>query len=696
MLESMLTKELPLISLNDIDSSKTMRIFSKINYLLFFSTSVISFNQKILLEKNFINKVMDNDDNLNMDNSRVSMGHDSLLNLSYMDASPYSGKNSLYGDSPIVQNYSTNNLSNLTESDLVSQILSKIFKLLDFYLHYLSNSINNVPIDNLIFLQQGIFYFLKNFAKLFLSKKLDPKYINLFPNLCEILNLKDNSLILSFIISFLIEVSKCHQNSTIHNNTGIKTSPYTSLSGNNFQILPNVIKIFQIIINNVHIEIDGHTGEKILYAGKIGLQEDFLKSILSLHEILIKLDPISLGKYRKIFYKSMSKIILMKENSNNNQLFNNLLDFYNTNIKAMKGSIKGNDEVGYTLLGYVKDLEGIVAAITLKQEYKNFITKMFEAITVLGEFYKSNCHIAEVNISMLKLIVNISDNSSDRICFPLNSVLPVQFLNLACSMLTTYKYYLSTLPLDAKDDYIKHIKPVCLFIKIFKQFFLGRFVHFGSIISINASMIEDMFINLCELIFSIKLENFMGYIYKTNTAYYLLKVIFCEYINHFNYEKFSVYIDPLMKMIEEGTDSLDNVAIISAHQIIFEWGKAFIEWKRGSGDKNCFIYTLFSTFEDRLHLLLQKMLSGILNGEITSLSEISNSIFVLILIYDNYYLNLTTSLIYSKVREESLQLKLKSLFEGLFVGVRTTTDDANLRKFSKNLKDFANEIQGIM
>lgn len=134
--------------------------------------------------------------------------------------------------------------------------------------------------------------------------------------------------------------------------------------------------------------------------------------------------------------------------------------------------------------------------------------------------------------------------------------------------MATFKNYLSTLPLEAKDDYKTHIRPVLKIIKIFKNLFLGRYIHFGSLISMNLQIVEEMFLNLCELICSIKLENFLGHISKTNVAYYLLKVVFCEYIGYLNLDKFSNYLNVLMKMIEEGLESLDNVALISTHQIV--------------------------------------------------------------------------------------------------------------------------------
>lgn len=60
-----------------------------------------------------------------------------------------------------------------------------------------------------------------------------------------------------------------------------------------------------------------------------------------------------------------------------------------------------------------------------------------------------------------------------------------------------------------------------------------------------------------------------------------------------------------------------------------------------------FVIWLFSTYEETFQNFLNKLLKSIINGEITSLQEISNSLFVLGEIYPTYYMNLTNSLIFS-------------------------------------------------
>jgi hypothetical protein len=142
-------------------------------------------------------------------------------------------------------------------------------------------------------------------------------------------------------------------------------------------------------------------------------------------------------------------------------------------------------------------------------------------------------------------------------------------LNLIYDTMKNYKNYMLNVTIgDSNDQYKKLIKPVILFLRIFKNLFSGKYIHFGTIASVNPNLIEEIFQLLCQLMFSIKIEDFLGYIKKTNVGYYIIKLTFCEYVKFINSENFAQYVDIVLKLIEEGLESLDNVSLITTHQIV--------------------------------------------------------------------------------------------------------------------------------
>ena len=78
---------------------------------------------------------------------------------------------------------------------------------------------------------------------------------------------------------------------------------------------------------------------------------------------------------------------------------------------------------------------------------------------------------------------------------------------------------------------------------------------------------DAILISLCEIVFSLRLENILSYLNKANVCFYIIKVIFCEYANYVN-EDFYKYGESLINLLHEGVDSLDNITLITTHQIV--------------------------------------------------------------------------------------------------------------------------------
>lgn len=147
--------------------------------------------------------------------------------------------------------------------------------------------------------------------------------------------------------------------------------------------------------------------------------------------------------------------------------------------------------------------------------------------------------------------------------------MPIEILNLAYEILQHYKNHIDNnqVHVDSQEEYLKKINPTVLIVKIFRNIFIGKYIQFGSLISMNKNYFQDILYSMCDLIFSIKLENILNYLSKTNVFYYILKVVFCEYVNYINPE-FYKFGDFLVKLIQEGIDSLNNIVLITTHQIV--------------------------------------------------------------------------------------------------------------------------------
>lgn len=70
-----------------------------------------------------------------------------------------------------------------------------------------------------------------------------------------------------------------------------------------------------------------------------------------------------------------------------------------------------------------------------------------------------------------------------------------------------------------------------------------------------------------------------------------------------------------------------------------------------------FISYLFMTYEQEIQGFMKKILDNIFSGEVTLISEMGNSLFVLILNYETLYTNFLIQLINTKFKNPTTQEK---------------------------------------
>ena len=216
--------------LNSKEITLNKDLLLKLNYLLLLSTELITFNQKLLLEPTFVEKILDE-----REQEDLKIGIDNI------------GKNKY------------NLLDNEIES--LSVIISKVFKILQIYIY-------QIKCQELLLLQNSIFSFLTNFSKIFLTSKLCIKYVNVFTRVSSFLSFSENSEILSIIISFIVDIFQI-------------SDPNDK---DQFILLHRIIKIFKKIIGNIRLHEVQDSGELHLFLGKLPLTKAIIDKILSIHQ----------------------------------------------------------------------------------------------------------------------------------------------------------------------------------------------------------------------------------------------------------------------------------------------------------------------------------------------------------------------------------------------------------------------------
>jgi hypothetical protein len=111
------------------------------------------------------------------------------------------------------------------------------------------------------------------------------------------------------------------------------------------------------------------------------------------------------------------------------------------------------------------------------------------------------------------------------------------------------------------------IKPKAIIFHIFKNIFESNYIQFNMLKEAKPEILPRLFKVITNLIFSIKLEDIIGYISKLNPIYYVIKVIFCYHIDIVSLDNEENF-DKVIQLAEDGLDSLDNTCIILTHSLV--------------------------------------------------------------------------------------------------------------------------------
>jgi hypothetical protein len=272
---------------NANNTSLDIKLILQLKYTIYLCTSLISYNRRVILEKDFLSKQLD------VDLNNVTM-------------------------SPEINN---------TDETLYSEILISIFRVMDIYINYIKTELFT---NSLLLLDDSILYFLKTFSKTFLSRKLNKDYYGIFKYITERLNNStDESIIINFIITFIVDIWSSK-----------------SIKRDIFKVNKKLCDIFEILLENSYMSYTEHH-QKATFLGRLVLSEKSFKDIIALHAIVITLNPIGEGKLRQLFYHGLTKIMLLESHDDRHTMLNELLSFYLDKLNTPVEYVDINNYIGY-------------------------------------------------------------------------------------------------------------------------------------------------------------------------------------------------------------------------------------------------------------------------------------------------------------------------------------------------------------
>lgn len=328
-----------------------------------------------------------------------------------------------------------------TISNINSAVNSKTSLQYSFCKSEENKDFNKCDFDFPDYLHFSLIKFIKIFSKIFFNKNLSLQYSGIFQMITDIIKLENSSSLIIFIFRFLIEsLTKTH---------GIAEAQKVLL-------LNEIKSIFEIITSKAFIcpdfsksrNQDSNTVNG-LFIGNLMVNKDCLLKMMNFHLELNFMDPVSFEKLRKLFYNTLTRLLILHSNSTNdeedlsNNFFEQLTDHYVYSIYENSEKLKIPDSMqngSMVLLGLIIDSIGILQKVDTRNHYDFFIKKYFNILDCMINFYIIFRNVSLLQIVILQFFYNLTKNDFARINFHGNLGKKLKSLYLIFDFLKVYLF----------------------------------------------------------------------------------------------------------------------------------------------------------------------------------------------------------------------------------------------------------------
>lgn len=234
-------------------------------------------------------------------------------------------------------------------------------------------------------------------------------------------------------------------------------------------------------------------------------------------------------------------------------------------------------------------------------------------------------------------------------------------------------------PLTENERYNKIIKPISLIFRIYENMITGNYLQFYSIISMDLNYAQDIVAKLMDLSFVLCIEEIDSYKNKFNSLFNTIYYLFSDLHVFIKSENQLANLDKFFLLAYDGIDSCNLCFSLISFKIVFYFCKNFIELRQSyqnSGNNpealkqlkssnNYFVF-VFDNFSSKFILFLEKMLKMLMQGIIGNVTEMSQALLGLIVLFWDDYYNSASGLV-EKMSENEEKKKLYFLFFLFFV-----------------------------
>mmetsp|Transcript_47243 Transcript_47243/g.101123 ORF Transcript_47243/g.101123 Transcript_47243/m.101123 type:complete len:1094 (+) Transcript_47243:406-3687(+) len=543
-------------------------------------------------------------------------------------------------------------------------------------------------------LELAYLYFLEQFRKVYIGEHAKQVVqMQVSERLATALGLEDENAMLGLLI----------------NKIGKNLQHRYSLEA----VVKKTLALFHELAGGVNIVHTVDRSPHLIVSGRLLLKNDMVKYILGNHaspEFGFLTFGLQYGKYRTMYYHTLGKLLFMDIREKKDafekfmapqaQVLNGLFHQLNQNAQMFRQeTYKG------PLIGLCRDLRGIAQACNGSDPYGMLFDWLVDnpkspqnsRITLFARALDIWWDDPEVTTPLLKFMSEFVHNKGQRINFEQSSPGGILLFREASSILVTYGTRILQ-KTQFRDLYVEKYKGIGASLDMFSHALAGNYTNFGvfELYSDN-SLAKSMALAL-QMCLAVPLQEINAYLKALKPYYYFLDLATRNHMNKV------VELDPpllatLIHSIEEGLLSFESGVSMqccsSVDHIISYFHQQLNEKANANTPEQERVRNFLSQGNQCacLQKILTLMLQLVMNGEFTSTWSISRPLLGLVLLFEQYFVQLKEQLVMTQIEEK--RGKLRGLFDELMSGVENNLTTKNKDHFTRNLYQFAQVVRTL-
>jgi exportin-7 len=538
-------------------------------------------------------------------------------------------------------------------------------------------------------LELAYLYFLEQFRKVYIgehAKQVVQQQVS--ERLATVLGLEDENAVLGLLINKI--------GNNLQQRYGLES------------VVKKTLALFHELAAGINIVHTSDRSPHLIVSGRLLLKNDMVKYILNNHastQFGFLSHSLQYGKYRTMYYHTLGKLLFMdiRDNKESFEKFMEPQGHILTTLwqqSCQNLQLLRQDQFKGPLIGLCRDLRGIGLACTSCEPYNMLFDWLVDnpkqpassRVTLFSRALDAWWDDPEVTTPLLKFMAEFVYNKAQRITFDQSSPNGILLFREASTILVTYGTRILQRT-QFRDMYVEKYKGIGVALDMFSHALHGNYTNFGVFeLYADNSLSSSMALAL-RMCLAIPLQELNAYLKALKPYYYFLELATRGHMSKVM-ELEPVMLQTLLSSIEEGLLSFETGVSMQCCATVDNAISYFHQQSsaRPSPEQDR-VRRFLSEAPGSLQKILHLMFQLVMTGEFSSTWSISRPLLGLILLHEQYFLQLKEQLVNSQIEER--RAKLRGYFDDLMTGVENNLTTKNKDAFTRNLYNFAQVVRTL-